>query len=340
MSESNRPTVVLAMAESHMPLMMPEPTLTELRAFAKVVMLTRPADLTAEGLAAALTDADGVITCWGTPTITPDMLARAPRLKVIAHSAGSIRPVVCREAVERGITVTQGAYHIGYAVAETTLALILAGLKLTWLMDRQVQATRDWKAIPRPVEQLWELRGLTVGVVALSQVGQQVIPLLKSFGCTVIAYDPFAPAAVFDELDVEKVELAELFDRADVVTLHLPVTDETKGMITGDLLARLKDHALVVNTSRGAVIDEPALVAELTTGRLRAGLDVTEPEPPSPDSPLYGLDNVLLTPHIAGHGVQTRRRQGEQAVADVRTVLIDGGTPPRPITLANWDRMA
>ena len=96
-----------------------------------MLLLPTPADLTAEGLAAALSDADGVITCWGTPTITPDMLARAPRLKVIAHSAGSIRPVVCREAVERGITVTQGAYHIGYAVAETTLAFILAGLKLT-----------------------------------------------------------------------------------------------------------------------------------------------------------------------------------------------------------------
>jgi len=322
-----------------MPLIMPAETLEVLRAFADVKLLADEGEITAEAMAESLRDADALMTCWGTPAVTPQMLDGAANLQIIAHTAGSVRPIACREILQRGIVLTQGAYQIGYAVAEHTMMFILAGLKLTWATDRQLQRTRDWHATRQSVEKLWELRGRTVGVVALSQVGEQVVPLLRTFECKVIAYDPYATVELMERLGVEAVGLDELFDRSEIVTIHLPVTGETRGMITAELLARLPDNALVVNTSRGAVIDEQALVAELRSGRLRAALDVTDPEPPAEDSPLYGLENVLVTPHVAGNTIHTRRNQGRQAVEDVRRVL-SGGRPDRQITLEMWDRMA
>ncbi|HUW83103.1 MAG TPA: hydroxyacid dehydrogenase [Phycisphaerae bacterium] len=339
MSHAARPKVVVAIAAGHMPLIMPAGTIEALRAFADVRLLADEGEITADVTAESLRDADALMTCWGTPAVTPSMLDDAANLKIIAHTAGSVRPIACRQILQRGIVLTQGAYQIGYAVAEHTLMFILAGVKLTWAMDRELQRTRDWKAIRQPVEKLWELRGRTVGVVALSQVGEQVVPLLAPFGCKVIAYDPYATAELIERLGVETVGLEELFDRSEIVTIHLPVTDETRGMITAELLARLPDNALVVNTSRGAVIDEQALIGELRSGRLRAALDVTDPEPPAADSPLYGLENVLLTPHEAGNTIHARHSQGRQAVEDIRRVL-SGGRPDRQITLEMWDRMA
>ena len=339
MSHSARPKVVVAISAGHMPLIMPPETLEALRAFADVRVLADEGEITADVMAESLHDADALMTCWGTPAVTPSMLDEAANLKIIAHTAGSVRPIACRQILQRGIVLTQGAYQIGYAVAEHTMMFILAGLKLTWATDRVLQRTRDWKGTRQPVEKLWELRGRTVGVVALSQVGEQVVLLLRAFGCKVIAYDPYAPSELVGRLGVEMVSLEELFGRSEIVTIHLPVTDETRGMITAELLARLPDNALVVNTSRGAVIDEQALIAELRSGRLRAALDVTDPEPPGADSPLYGLENVLLTPHAAGNTIHTRHNQGRQAVEDIRRVLA-GGQPERQITLAMWDRMA
>jgi phosphoglycerate dehydrogenase-like enzyme len=339
LSSTTRPKIVLAVPQQLMPLIMPPETLQALQAFAETQCLGQDGNIAPESLSGALPQADGLITSWGTPPITPQMLQSAPRLRIIAHSAGSVRPVVCREVLERGVVVTQAAYEIGYAVAEYTVGLILAGLRLTWALDRRLQQSRQWKATRVPIETCGELRGRTVGVIALSQVGQQVVPLLRPFGCRILAYDPYASPHLATQLGVEMVELTTLFEQSYVVTIHLPVTEQTRKLITADLLARLPDNALIVNTARGAVIDEQPLTAELQSGRLRAALDVTDPEPPAPDSPLYGLDNVLLTPHVAGGSIEARRRQGQRVVEDMR-LFFSGQPLPRQITLDVWDRMA
>lgn len=339
MSDDIRPKVVLAIKPGLIPLLMPKQTLDGLGEFADVEQIGQEAEMAEESLSRALREADGVITSWGTPTITSEMARQAPRLRIIAHAAGSVRTIVQREVLERGVVVTQTAYEIGYAVAEFSLALILGGLRLTWLADRRLQQTRRWRDAGPPIEQCWDLRGRTVGVVALSLVGQQVVPLLKRFDCRVLAYDPYAPAEVVRRLGVEIVTLEYLFEQSEVVTIHLPLIDRTRGMITAGLLSRLPDGALIVNTSRGAVIDERALAVELQSGRLRAALDVTDPEPPTAESPLYGLENVLVTPHVAGGTIHARRAQGRRAVEDLR-LFFSGQPLPRRISLEAWDRLA
>jgi len=339
-SEYVRPKVVLAINPGLMGLLMPDETLDGLGKFADVEQIGQGAEMTEESLSRALREADGIITSWGTPTITSAMVGQAPRLRIIAHAAGSVRSIVQREVLERGVVVvTQTAYEIGYAVAEFSLALILGGLRLTWLADRRLQQTRRWREAGPPIEQCWDLRGRTVGVVALSLVGRQVVPLLTPFDCRVLAYDPYAPAEVVRRLGVEMVTLEYLFEQSEVVTIHLPLIDRTREMITAELLGRLPDGALIVNTSRGAVIDERALAVELQSGRLRAALDVTDPEPPATDSRLYGLENVLVTPHVAGGTIHARRAQGRRAVEDLR-LFFSGQPLERRVSLEAWDRLA
>lgn len=158
--------------------------------------------------------------------------------------------------------------------------------------------------------------GSVVGVVSLGVVGREVCELLRRYDVDVQAYDPFATAETFDHLGVRAVALDELFATSDVVTLHTPSLPETRKLIDGRLLSSMKSDATLVNTSRGAVVDEPALI-EVLRGRpdLFALLDVTDPEPAEEGSPLFTLPNVVLTPHLAGSLGRERRRLG-RCVAD------------------------
>jgi len=217
--------------------------------------------------------------------------------------------------------------------------MILTGMRLVWRSDRLVQVSRDWKSCAPPDELAWELAGRTVGVISLSRVGVLVARKLAALEANVIAYDPYAPDSTFAACRARKVTLEHLFEQATVVTVHAPVTNETKKMIGKDLLRRLPDGGLIVNTARGAIIDEQALAAELVCGRLRAALDVTDPEPPDKDSPLYGLPNVLITPHQAGQSLESLRRQGLVAVEDLRIALA-GQKLAHAVTLRQWDILA
>lgn len=337
MSTSARPRVVAAVQpDSRQRVFTPEAE-EQLAAFAEVVNLGQNGRFGEEQLAAALADAAGVITCWGTPKITGSMARQARCLKVIAHAAGSLRPVVDREVLELGIQVTSQAGAIARAVAEYTIGMILTGLRLTWQADRRLQASRDWKSSVPPGDLCWEVAGRTVGVVSLSRVGWLVARKLSALEAKVLAFDPYADDASFQGSGARKVKTLEaLFERSSVVTVHAPVTEETCRMVDGPLLAKLPDGALLVNTARGCIFDQKALEDELAAGRLRACLDVTDPEPPAADSRLYGLPNVLLTPHQAGLSVEARQRQGLGAVEDVRRVLA-GERLSYGVTPDRWD---
>jgi phosphoglycerate dehydrogenase-like enzyme len=162
-------------------------------------------------------------------------------------------------------------------------------------------------------------RGCTVGVISASQVGRCLLKLLPQFDMRALLYDPYVTAEQAKALNAEKVELDALFERSDVVTCHAPSIPATKHMVNAARLAKMRDGAVFINTARGTCVDENALIAELQKKRIWAFLDVFDPEPPPPESPMYRCPNLTLTPHIAGSTGRGRLRLGEQACKELRS---------------------
>lgn len=292
------------------------------------------ADVTANR--AILQNADLIFSGWGGPCLDADFLAAAPRLKAVFYGAGSIRGIVTDAFWERGIVITSAAAANAIPVAEFTLSQIIFCLKHGWYhaleMKRNGQKVKR-RAVPGAY-------GSTVGLISLGLIGRRVAELLKLLDVKVIAYDPFVPAQTAAELGVELVGLDEVFERADVVSLHTPWLKETEGMITGAHFARMKPNAAFINTARGAVVREDEMIAVLSQRPdICAVLDVTYPEPPIPRSPLYTLPNVVLTPHIAGSQGPECWRMGRYMVDELRRYL-DGAPLRYAITQTQYERMA
>ena len=223
---------------------------------------------------------------------------------------------------KRQIHVTSAGPALARDVAETTLGLMIVGLKRIWPLGQHVREGGWRESAHWPSR---ELHGKTVGIVGASNVGRHVIELLRPFGAQVLLYDPYVSDARAAQLGAAKVEMDELARRADIVSLHAPAKAETYHLLNGGRLALMKDDALLINTARGTLIDEAALVKELSRGRFFAFLDVTDPEPPAADSPLRQLDNVVITPHLAGC-IEDCSRMGEMAVEELRRFF--AGEPP------------
>lgn len=240
-----------------------------------------------------------LLTGWGCPRIDAAVLDRAPALRAIVHAAGTVKGHVAPVCWERGIQVTSAAAANAVPVAEFTLAAILFANKQAFALReryRELRAGRDWGA---EAGETGNYRRV-IGIVGASMVGRGVLELLRGFDLSVLLYDPFATAEEAAGLHAEKVDLAALMARSDVVSLHAPSLPQTRGMIGARELAAMRDGATIINTARGALVDHAALEAEVSSGRINAILDTTEPEVVPADSPLYTLPNVFLTPHIAG----------------------------------------
>jgi phosphoglycerate dehydrogenase-like enzyme len=258
---------------------------------------------------------DALVTGWGSPPLNAEFFEQAAQMKIIAHSAGSVKYLVDRELIDkylipRDICIFSANVAIALNVAETTVGMLIAAPRRWIEFATHFRATGEWK--PSHIESEGQfLLGAVVGLVSASAVGREVIKLLQPFDVTILVYDPYISEEQASELGVEKVELNELFERSDMVSLHAPKIPETTNMIGAEQLKLLKDGAALVNTARGAVIDHDALLAECRTGRITAALDVTEPEPPAQDSPFRELENVIITPHIAARGSYGLFRIGE-----------------------------
>jgi phosphoglycerate dehydrogenase-like enzyme len=281
-------------------------------------------NLEREEVLARIEGADAVLTSWGAPRFDAELLERAPRLKLIAHAAGTIKSFVTPAAFERGVAVTHAAGVIAESVGEWALTVTLAALRRVVDFNRIMrdpnsgQRPRGWGPEKREVGYGEELYGKRVGVVAASLTGRAFIRLLQPFGCEILVFDPYLSPQRAAELGVRLVaDLGELMASCDVVSNHAPTTPETDGMISAGALARLRDGALFVNTARAAAIDYGALVAELQGGRIRAALDVFPREPLDDASPLRDLPNVLLSPHVAGATVESRRRLGSTMIDEM-----------------------
>jgi phosphoglycerate dehydrogenase-like enzyme len=269
----------------------------------------------AASLAELLADADAALTGWGTPPLTVEALAGASRLRLIAHAAGSVKRLVPASAFARGIAVCHAASVIADAVAEHAILVILLGLRQPHLMDRALKSGVPWREAA--VVNQRQLATRTVGLVGLGYVGRKVARLLQAFGPRVLAFDPYARPADAAALGVELVALDALFQDSEVVSVHAPITPETRHLIGARQLALLRDGAIFVNCARSWVIDEPVLLETLQTGRIWAALDVFDQEPLPVDSPFRTLPNVLLTPHQAGYTVDTYHQQGAAIVEEI-----------------------
>lgn len=295
--------------------------------------------LTAQELAAqpdALLDTEVLLTGWGAPVVDAALLERAPRLRAVMHAAGSVKHIVTDAAWERGITVVSAAAANAEPVAAMTAAQILLAARGVPAARRVYRSERSLAA-SRVAS---GARGSVVGLVALGEIGRRVAERLRGTGVRMLAADPFASPDAAVALGVELVSLEELFSRSAVVSLHAPLLPSTTGMIGAELLERMPRGATLINTARGGLIDEPALIDVFSRrDDLTALLDVTATEPPGADSPLWELGNVELTPHVAGSMGTDRGGMG-QLVCDELERLIEGQPLRHQITQDALARMA
>jgi phosphoglycerate dehydrogenase-like enzyme len=262
-----------------------------------------------------LAEVEVILSGWGAPAMDRAFLATAPNLQVVLYGAGSIRRVATPALWERGVRITSAYAANAIPVSEYALAAILFSLKRGWHFAFSAQRE---KALPGQ-GQVPGAYGSTVGLVSLGMVGRLLRERLRPFDLRVVAYDPYVTPKGARVLGVNLMSLEDLFASAEVVSLHAPLLPETEGMIQGSHLASMKRNATLINTSRGAVVREAEMVEVLEERHdLWAVLDVTHPEPPEPDSRLYDLPNVALTPQIAGSQGSECRRMGRLVVDDLR----------------------
>lgn len=261
---------------------------------------------------------DLVLTGWDSPPITDAMLNEAPGVRAVIHAAGSVKPFIPASIWRRGIRVASCSDALGVGVAETTLGMIIAGLKGFFPCHR-VTTEGGWQQELLRLESfsVRELYEITIGVIGASRVGRHLIRLLKAFEVRVLLADPHVDEREAQHLGVERVALDELMASSDVVTLHAPALESTRGMLGARQFRSMKNGAIFINTARGMIVDESALLKELHTGRIWAFLDVTAPEPPAADHPFRRLPNVILTPHISGALANGCLRMGRSAVEQV-----------------------
>ncbi len=337
-ANTSKPSVLVLVRPSlYAELFTPEAE-QRLRAIAAVTLNTEERRWTSDKLATHVPGFDAVITGWGTPTFTDAVLEAADSLRLIAHSAGSIKQLLPPAVFERDIQVTHAAAAIALAVAETSLLFALLCLRPVHRYDRMVKAGAPWAAIrenPMPRE----LAGQRVGLIGASYTGRRFIALLRALECEVWVADPYLSDLRAAELGVTRRSLDEVMAGCSIVSVHAPVTDETSRMIGARELALLPDGAAFINTARSQVVDQHALLAELSSGRIQAALDVFDEEPLPLDSPFRTLPNAIITPHVAGTSQQARRRQGEIVVAELER-FCSRQPLHYPVTLAMLATMA
>ena len=259
-----------------------------------------------------------IFSGWGCPVLTEALLSHAPNLKAVFYGAGSIRYLVTEAFWRRKILISTAYKANDIPVSEFTLAQIILSLKRYW---QHVQYAKEkgiwWDHLP-----VAGTYGSIVGLVSLGMIGSLVARKLKSLDVQVIAYDPYVSQKKASQLGVELYALEDVFQQADVISLHTPWLPETEGMIRGEHIASMKQGATLINTARGAIVRQDELVAVLQQRPdLYALLDVTFPEPPEADAPIWKLPNIIVSPHIAGSLDRECERNGQYVVEELKRYL-------------------
>jgi phosphoglycerate dehydrogenase-like enzyme len=320
------------MSSQHWPVLFPDAVrlrLGELVSFDPTVIVDRFDD---PRVADRFGDLEILITGWGCPVLDDRFLDAAPKLRAVLHAAGSVKGHVTPAVWERGIVVSSAASANAVPVAEFALGAILLAGKGAFDLRERYRRDRSFELgyIHPDVGNY----GRTVGLIGASRIGRQVIDLLRRLDFHVQVYDPYA-----EDLGVPGVDLPTLLSTSDIVSVHAPLTPETHHLLDRSRLALLRDGAVLINTARGQLIDPDALIDELSTGRISAVLDVTDPEPLAADSPLFELPNAFVTPHIAGsHGNELARLGA--CVAEELHRFVTGDSLRFPVAAADLDHLA
>lgn len=277
---------------------------------------------TPEAILAVATGADALLVTYA--KISAEMIRQMTRCRIISRFGIGVDNVDIAAATNAGIVVTKVPDYCIDEVSDHTMALLLALVRKIPFANARVHAGR-WE-MPAVVP-IHRLRGSVLGLVGFGRIPQLVTPKAKSFGMRVVAYDPFITEEVFARAGVESVDFAELLKMSDYVSVHSPLVPETRNLFGADAFCQMKPTAYLVNTARGPIVDEAALAQALDLGQLAgAALDVMAQEPPPP-SPLFGRDNVVITPHVSFYSEESLVELQTKAAEEVVAVL--SGQPPR-----------
>lgn len=269
-----------------------------------------------------LENVDVIFSGWGAPNFNEEVLAAAKNLKIIFYAAGSIKKVVTDEFWKQGLRITTANTANAIPVAEFTLAATIMGLKNSFKMHTDYVTTKEYPdGGERDIIGGYKAK---VGLISLGAIAREVLKFFKMFDYDVYVYDPFISDEEANSLNVTLLSLDDIFKVCDVVSLHTPLLDVTRGMIRKDHFLSMKENTTFINTARGAVVNEEEMIEALSHRKdITAYLDVVYPEPPAKNSALYEMSNVFLLPHIAGSEGNEVARMGALMLSEFKKYLND-----------------
>lgn len=281
-----------------------EHTLNKLSSFSEVDFIPLNEKFTSEDLSERIGSYDACITSWGSPRFTPEVLARAERLKFIGHGAGSVASIVKEDVFDTSIAVTSANRVLALSTAECAISLMFAG---AWDLAGYSARLKEGQWSNNNRDTILGVTRRVIGLVGYGEISKQVIRMLQPFNTRILLHSSYCTKEEAAAQGVELCGLNELFELSDIVSLHNTWTPRTQGMIGAEQIRLLRDGALFINTARGPIVKEEALLEELSKGRIHAALDVYDMEPMPADHMLQAMPNVLCLPHIGGfHGILKR----------------------------------
>ena len=267
-----------------------------------------------------LSQIDVLVTGWGAPRLTDAQLDAAPHLTHILHAGGQAAHFLPESIARRGIALSNAGWVNAIPVAEFTFAMIVLANKNAFRLNHLYRSEQRFIEREREFPQAGN-RGKTIGIVGASRIGRIVLERLGDIEVSALLCDPYISPLEAERLGARLVSLDDLMAHSDIVSVHAPLNAETQGMITARHLALMQTGSTLVNTARGAIVDQAALVTELQSGRIDAILDVTEPDVLPPGHVLYSLPNVFLTPHISGSMGPEIARMGAHIASELGRVV-------------------
>jgi D-3-phosphoglycerate dehydrogenase len=307
------PRTVIAVTDSPFPSL--DPAKAALKHLDPEIRMAKSAS--ADDILAIGRDADAILVTYA--KLTADLIGQLTRCKAIGRFGLGVDNIDLAAAKAKGIAVNYVPDYCIREVSDHAMALLLALIRKIPLSNKVVQAGR-WE-MPAVVP-ITRIEGTVLGLIGFGHIPQLLAPKAQAFGIKVQAFDPFAKPDVFRAARVDSVDLDTLLATSDYVSVHAPLTPQTRGLVNADAFGKMKPGAYLVNTARGPLVDEAALVAALDSGRLGgAALDVVTTEPLAKDSPLLGRDNVIITPHTAFYSVEALAELQTKCATDVARVL-------------------
>lgn len=292
-------------------------------------------DYTEEELGNMVADAEVILTSWGSPILSLENFKKAEKLRYIGHAAGTVKNRLPFEVFDKGVRVFSAAPRIAQSVGEYCLAALMTSLRY---INTYNVTTRQgqWKIADKKGH---ELTGNTIGIVSASSTARAFLRYLAPFNANILIYDPFISEERAKELGCKKSTLEEVM-KCPIISVHAPSLPSTVNLINKEMIKLIPDGAILINSSRGLVLDELALIEELSTGRFMAALDVFWKEPVPIDNPLLQMDNVIVTAHVAGATVEGHLALMEAVVEDMIRAIKKEPTTGFEVTAKMWDLLA